>query len=185
MGLQVKKRYPVSRRARPHHTLPQRTLKREQRRQSARRTMTVLVAVALLLVAGGAAYTWYAGQQGPVISDTEVPAPVRRTQIKPLKIASDAPIGASVQTYTPEVKPGENASVSIRTNPEARCSIVVKYDDVPTTDSGLAPKPADEFGLASWSWTVKPGTPPGLWPAEITCKNKKNSAFVKAEFTVK
>ncbi|MES2875996.1 MAG: hypothetical protein V4678_00840 [Patescibacteria group bacterium] len=185
MALQVKKRYPVPKKSRAHHTLPQRTLKREQRRASARRTMTALLALGLVMLIGGVGYTWYMGKQEPVaLEQTAMPTP-KRTVLRPPKIASNAAIGASVQSYTPEVKPGENASVTIRTNPEAECVIAVKYNKVLAVDSGLTPKVADEFGVASWSWTVALGTPPGAWPAEVTCKNKKNSAFVKAEFIVK
>lgn len=144
------------------------------------------VVLALLAVTGGIGYTWYMGQQQPLAAEQlETPVINRRAALKPPKISSTAAIGASVQTFTPEVKPGDNASVSVRTNPEAACKIVVTYDKVPAVDGGLTPKTADEFGLVSWSWTVKPGTPAGTWPAEVTCKNKKNSAFVKAEFVVK
>lgn len=184
MGLRVKKRHPVAM-SRPHYTLPQRTLKRQQRRQTIRRTITAMLVVAVLAILGASAYTWYVGQQAPIAQSTEdTPFVPKRANITPPKIASNAPIGVAVQTYTPEVKPGENASVTVRTNPEAQCAIVVKYDEVQAQDSGLAPKVSDEFGLASWSWTVKVGTPAGEWPAEITCKNKKNSAFVKADIVV-
>jgi len=185
MGLRVKKRHPAAR-SRPHHTLPQRTLKKQQRRQSARRTVTAMLVIAILAVVGASAYTWYMGQQAPMAQSTEdTPVIPKRANITPPKIASNAPIGVAVQTYTPEVKPDENASVTVRTNPEAQCSIVVKYNEVPTQDSGLTPKVADEFGLASWSWTVSANAPSGKWPADITCKNKKYSAFVSTDIRIK
>ncbi len=185
MALEVKKRYPVPRSNRSPHKLPQRTMKREQRKKSAQRTVTSVLILAVLAVGAGMAYTWYTGQQQSALANQ--PAPVRTTRaiIKPQKVPSDARVGASVQTITPEVKPGENASVSIRTNPEAECSILVKYGTITAADSGLVTKMADEFGVASWSWTVAANAPTGVWPADVTCKNKKHSAMVRAEFNVK
>lgn len=186
MALEVKKRYPVPRSRRSPHKLPQRTMKREQRKKSAQRTVTSVLVLVVVAVGAGMAYTWYTGQQQQSALANQ-PAPERTTRaiIKPQKVPSDARVGASVQTITPEVKPGENASLSIRTNPEAECSIVVKYGTITAVDSGLVAKMADEFGVASWSWTVAASSPTGKWPADVTCKNKKHSAMVRAEFTVK
>ncbi len=185
MALEVKKRYPVPRSNRSPHKLPQRTMRREQRKKSVQRTSTSVLVLAVLALGAGMAYTWYTGQQQSALANQPAPERTTRAIIKPQKVASDARVGASVQTVTPEVKPGENASLSIRTNPEAECSIVVKYGTVNAVDSGLAPKLADEFGVASWSWTVAASTPAGKWPADVTCKNKKHSAMVRAELLIK
>lgn len=185
MALEVKKKYPVPHKTKPHHKLPQRTLRREQRKASLRRFTSGVLVLAVLAAGAGIAYTWYVGQNQSALANQTAPVRTPRVVLKPQKIASDAKVGVAVQTVTPEVKPGENASVSVRTNPEADCTVVVRYNNVAAVDSGLAPKQADEYGVASWSWTVAAGTPTGTWPAEVSCKNKKHSAVVRADFAVK
>lgn len=183
MALQVKKRYPTPRRTMSYDRLPQRIQKRDQRRQSYRRTATTALVLLLLAVVGGIVYTWYGGQQ-KTATIKQAPTPTRRTTFKPPKIPSNARIGVAIQTSMLQVKPGENASVTIRTNPEAICTVSVKYNKVPATDSGLIQKTADEFGVADWSWTVPAGTPKGKWPVDVTCKNKAYSAVVSGEVIV-
>ena len=185
MALAVKKKYPVPHKVKAHHTLPQRTYKREQRKLSARRTARTLLALVVIAAGAGIAYTWYQGQHPSASANQPAPVRTSRAVITPSKVASDAKVGVALQTSTPEIKPGENAAVSVRTNPEAECSIVAKYNNVPATDSGLAPKQTDEFGVTSWSWTVPAGTPAGAWPAEVTCKNKKHSAVLRIDMTIK
>lgn len=183
MALKVKKKFSVARPARPHHTLPQRTYKREQRRQSMRRLMTSMLILTLLAVAAGIGYTWYTGKHQLAADATPPPTPLRPV-LKPPKTASNAPVGLATQMVTSPVKAGDNASITIRTNPDADCSISVLYNNIPARDSGLITKPADEFGIASWAWTVAPGTPKGTWPVQVTCKNKKYSAVVRADLVV-
>lgn len=185
MALEVKKKYPIPRPRSAPHKLPQRTLKREQRRKSARRTLNTLLVLSVLALGAGIAYTWYMGKQKPALAAEQPTAINKPGIIKPHKVASDAKIGAAIQMFTADVKAGENASMTVRTNPEAECAIVVKYNNVPAKDSGLVTKVADEFGVASWAWTVAPGTPPGKWPVQVTCKNKKYSAVVIGDLIVK
>jgi hypothetical protein len=183
MALEVKKRYPVPRRKTAHHKLPQQVYRREQRQQSIRRMTTTVLVLGLLSIAGGVGYTWYAGQQ-KTNSSEPLPAHSIQPVFKPHKVASNAPLGVATQTATTNAKPGDNASISVRTNPAAECSITVKYNNVLAQDSGLVPKVADEFGLASWAWTVAPSAPKGTWPVAVTCKNKKNSAVVIVNLVV-
>jgi hypothetical protein len=185
MALKVKGKYPIPRPGRSIDRLPQRTMKREQRRKSMRRLITTSFVLAVLAGGAGIAYTWYMGQQKSAAASQPAPVYKPRSVIKPPKIASDAPLGVSVQTFTPEAKPGENASVTIRTNPAAECSVVVMYGTTKAVDSGLVAKPADEYGVASWSWTVAAGVPAGKAPVQVTCKNKKHSAVVVADVLVK
>lgn len=83
------------------------------------------------------------------------------------------------------VKPGENASITVRTNPEALCTITVEQENAKITDSGLNKKVADEFGMVSWAWSFKATDPAGAWRIDVACKNKKHSAVVKSEVVVK
>jgi hypothetical protein len=184
MALAVKKKYPVPHKTRPHHTLPQRTLKREQRKKSAHRLMSTVLTLAVIAIGAGLVYTWYNGQQLSATADQPVAVRTSRPVIKPPKIASDAKVGVAVQSYTTDAKPGQNASIAVRTNPEAECAITMKYNNVAAVDSGLVTKLADEFGVASWSWTVGASTPAGKWPIEVTCKNKKHSAVVIADIVI-
>ena len=185
MALKVKNKYNIPKRSSSDYALPQRNFKREQRKESMRRTSTTMLVLAVVAVGAGIAYTWYNGQNQ--LASASAPAPVYtpRAEIKPTKFPSDAKVGIAQQSATSNLKPGENAAVSVRTNPEADCSIVVKYNNVPAKDSGLVAKQADEFGVASWSWTIASGTPNGVWPAEITCKNKKHSAVLRVDLTIK
>ncbi len=186
MALEVRRKYPIPRPRSAPHKLPQRTLKREQRRKSARRTLNTFLVLLVLAVSAGIGYTWYMGKQKPAAA-AELPIATKNRPaiIKPHKVASDAKVGVAIQMLTGEVKVGENASMTVRTNPEAQCAITVKYNNVLAKDSGLVPKVADEFGVASWAWTVAQGTPPGKWPVEVTCKNKKHSAVVIGDLLVK
>lgn len=185
MALKVKNKYSIPRSGRSIDKLPQRTMKREQRRKSMRRMLTTALVLVVFAGGGGIVYTWYMGQQKSAAATQPAPVYKPRSVIKPPKIASTAPLGVSVQTFTPEAKPGDNASVTIRTNPEADCSVVVRYGTTQAVDSGLVPKLADEYGVASWSWTIAPGAASGKAPVTVTCKNKKHSAVVVADVMVK
>lgn len=187
MALKVKQtRHRRLVRRKPHYTLPQRTERARRRRASMRRFVTGLCSLILLAVVGGAGYTWYMGLEQPVAAEEPAAEIIdRRAQLKPRKLASDAPIGVAMQTYTPDVKAGENASITVKTNPDADCSIVVTIAaQTALMDSGLAAKKADEFGIASWAWTMPVNIPAGKIPVDVTCKNKKNSAVVSQDFIV-
>lgn len=184
MALRVKKRIPLPHKDQHHELLPQRTWRKQQRKQTVRRITTITLVVLVMAVVGGIVHTWYMGQQRVASSKQAPITSVPRAVFKPPKVASNAKIGVAVQIVSPKVKPGENASITIRTNPEANCTISVKYNKVAVNDSGLAPKVADEFGVASWAWTVAPGAPTGKWPIEIICKNKLYSAVVVSDLVI-
>ena len=93
-------------------------------------------------------------------------------------------VGVSIQLINSPVAPGDNATLSIHTSPLVDCMVEVIYDGKKSTDSGLKPKQADEFGVVTWSWTVEKTTPEGKWPAKVTCKNKKYSGEVQATLEV-
>jgi hypothetical protein len=154
-----------------------------------RRVRNVSIAVFLLLaliIGGGAAYTWYVGRHSTVVAD-EVPEPVDKLPDpfeKPKKMAPDAVVGVSVQMITSPLIPGSNAMINIKTNPEAKCKISVTYNNVPSTDSGLSEKVADDFGVVSWTWTVEPTAPLGSWPVHVICANEKKSGEVKTNLSL-
>lgn len=151
------------------------------------RNIVISVGVLLVLFVGaGVAYTWYAGQQS-IENTSAMAVPVEATPaptIKPRQPAPDAVMSAAVQSLTSPITAGSNASIIIKTNASANCTIVVMYDKVASVDSGLVPKVADEFGIATWTWTVEASVPLGTWPVKVICANLKNSAMVKGDLKV-
>lgn len=146
-----------------------------------------VVAIIVLLVGVGLAYTYYFGPTEADTannqSQTPLTAPVA-PNVQPTKPAADTKVGASVSALTSPVAPGSNTSISIRTTPGSKCVISVTYNDVASTDSGLTPKVADEYGAISWTWTVGKDVPVGKWPVEVTCVYNTKSAVVKADLLV-
>ena len=148
------------------------------------------VVILLVLVGAGALYTWYMGKQQVPQQATVVSKPREINPIKAPTVPPDAKVSISTQSVVSTVRPGENASITVRTNPNASCVITVTYGEVDeeekrSTDSGLVKKVSDEFGMVSWAWTVEDVRPVGTWPIEVTCANEKNSAYLKADLIVK
>lgn len=130
----------------------------------------------VLIVGGGVGYIWYVGQNSPDVVVEEAPKPVKSSIVTaPAKPADDAKVGASVQALTSPVTPGMNSSIIVKTTPGAKCVISVTYDKVASTDSGLAPKEADEYGVVNWAWTVGTSIAVGKYPVKVTCVRGKNS----------
>lgn len=146
----------------------------------------IAVTLLVVLVAAGVGYTWYMSQYDDTSQAIQAPAMpmggVKNTS-RP-KIPDTASIGVSVQSITSPVTPGSNASIMVKTNPEANCTVSVLYDKTPSKDSGLVQKKADEYGIVEWTWTVENSVPLGNWPVEVTCANKKNSAVVENDLRV-
>jgi hypothetical protein len=118
----------------------------------------------------------------------EVVVPVQTTKPKttePAQPAPNAKEGVAVQSLTSPVAPGDNASIDIHTNRDSKCTITVVYNNIPSKDAGLTPKTADEYGLASWSWTVESTVPVGKWPVTVTCEWNKKIAVVIGDLIVK
>lgn len=146
----------------------------------------VATSLIVFAVLAGIGYTWYMSEYGE--SPQAVQAPVKPTggiqdSSRP-KISDTATIGAVVQSITSPVVPGSNASIMVRTNPEATCTVSVIYDKTASKDSGLVQKKADEYGLVEWTWTVEGSAPLGTWPIEVSCANKKNSAVVQNDLHI-
>ena len=150
------------------------------------RNVSIGIGVLLLVfLAAGVAYTWYMGknnvavEEEPLVSvDTNLPL------IVPSIPAADATIGVSVQMLTSPIAPGSNATIAIKTNAKASCKITVFYNNIASTDSGLYEKIADEYGVASWTWTVEPSAPVGKWPVTVTCANEAKSAVVIGDLVI-
>jgi hypothetical protein len=150
------------------------------------RNILVSVGVLLILfVVGGVAYTWYMSQNdtAPVVSRPTTT--LNNGTIKHAKIAANAPASASIQSLSSPVMPGSNASVTVKGNPGSSCVIKVEYNKITSNDTGLKlTKILDEFGVATWSWTVEPTVPEGKWPVTITCMYDTRSAIVIGDLVV-
>lgn len=147
-----------------------------------------ILAIVLVLVGVASAYVWMSGQDSDKkINENNSPKPAAadQTPLKPRpKPSPTAKVGASVQVIESPVAPGSNTSLTVKTNAGAKCSIAVVYGSMKSTDSGLSPKIADDFGLVSWTWTVERSAPLGKWPIKVTCANKANSAEVQADLVI-
>lgn len=139
----------------------------------------------VLLVGAGAAYAWYTSQQAPAPAVVELkPANKDDQKLRNTPIGENVPANASIQVLTSPVAPGSNVSVTAKANPGSTCSIVVTYDDVKSTDSGLRDKAVDSFGIVTWAWTVEETVPEGSWPVDITCFFRDKSAVVAGKLVV-
>lgn len=143
------------------------------------------VLLALFIVAG-VVYVFVVGRSSAL--DTKAVAlPVAvpaRQEIKPTQPAKNAVESAAVELITSPVALGSNASISVKTNAKSSCTISVVYNNVASTDSGLGPKIADEYGTISWTWTVSKTASVGTWPVKVTCVYNGRSAVVQADLQV-
>ncbi len=119
------------------------------------------------------------------VSATTVPPP-----ITPHKPAANANEGVSVEAITSPVSRGSEADVAIHTNPTSTCNIQVFYNyDIekkqkPSTEPGLEDKVADDYGDATWTWTVTPMDTLGLGKVIVTCTYNKSMGVVQADLQV-
>lgn len=159
--------------------------RRSNSRSAWRRVRNVsltILALLVLFVGAGAAYTWYVGKHSKVEIVEDVPTEKLPDPFEqPKKMAPDAVVAASVQMITSPLVPGSNAMLTVKTNPEAKCKVSAIYNNVPSTDSGLSEKIADGYGMVTWTWTVEASAPVGVWPIKVVCANEKKSAEVKTE----
>lgn len=144
-----------------------------------RRIIWVCLVLLLLAVVAGLVYTWWMGKNRPVaVTNTQLSSKKPAPKATPV-VDEGAPVGVAVEAMSPAMKAGSNASISIKTKPKAACSIVVTYKDQKSTDAGLIPKNADEFGVVMWTWSVEIGRPVGEWPVEVTCAYNGRSGYGK------
>src|ERR1700757_1377423 len=110
-----------------------------------RNTFIAVFVLVGLLVGGAFAYTWYNSQS----SETPKTTLAIKRSSPPKSLRKPSPtskVNASLLMLTSPIAPGDNASMSVRTNADANCTIKAEYNKVPAKDSGLVPKKADELG---------------------------------------
>ncbi len=144
------------------------------------------VVLLVLFVSAGIGYTWYMGQNNTVDA-TVLPETTKNTTETTLVHtlpSADIAESASVQSIVSPILPGSNSSITVRTKPFSTCTISVTYNKIPSTDSGLINKDADDYGMVTWSWTVENSVPLGKWPVKVTCASGEKSAVVVGDLEV-
>lgn len=167
----------------PHHRVVRSSKKLSPLFRALQKLMITCLILGVILVGAGMAYSWYNSKYGGsevAVATLKKPTPSRQ----PTKPSQTGQIGASLQSISSPIAPGDNASITVHTNADANCTIAVVYNKVPAKDSGLAPKKADELGLVTWGWTVPATTPVGKWPVTVTCANLKKSGVVSGDLVV-
>ncbi len=150
-----------------------------------RNALFSVVILVVLFVLAGAAYTLFAGQSGPEpVKTTSKPAQTAYSAPKPVAPAPNASVGVSIDSLLSPVSAGSNTSLEVKTTPKANCTVSVVYNGVASTDSGLAPKVADAYGVAGWTWTVGAAVPAGSWPINVTCSYHAKSGVAKTNLQV-
>lgn len=67
-------------------------------------------------------------------------------------------------------KPNARADITVRTTPNAECSLVYTTPDGAESDAqGLGDKAASGNGRVSWSWQISADTTPGTGTVIVTC----------------
>lgn len=148
------------------------------------RLAATLYVTSTLLIGSAFAYSWYSNRQAPEpIVSTEM-KPAKKVAASTVDVPKNAPVGVSLQQFSSVVKPGQNASIAVRTLKTAACTVKVTYDTKQSTDAGLIPKTADEYGSVTWAWTVEPYRPKGKWPVEVTCAHGSKSGYLRADLII-
>lgn len=133
----------------------------------------------MLLVGIGVAYAWHTASQEPLPQQTAAQPQNFTPMIQKPKPDPNAAAYASVQSLTTPIAPGDNASITVKSNLEAICMIVVEFAGQTSKDSGLIRKPVDEFGLVTWAWTIGANDPEGERTVKVTCQHNNKTSFVQ------
>ena len=147
---------------------------------------SALIATGVLAIAFAAAAC---GSAGPATTAegllaTPVPATLPPPTPTPTPKPTPLPIDVTRESFTAKVATSASATVSVRTEPKAKCSIEVLYDSGPSQASGLDPKTASNGGKVIWSWKVGSNTAPGVYPITVTCTTPGHEGTLELDFTV-
>lgn len=80
------------------------------------------------------------------------------------------------------VRPGQKATVVLKTKPGAFVSLGVRYKSGASKAKHLGEAMSDENGYARWSWHVSGNTTPGIW--ELTVEGGDNAGSASKHFAV-
>lgn len=93
--------------------------------------------------------------------------------------------GLQVVSLTSPVAPGANAALTIKTAPEAYCTITVIYKSGPSQAAGLGPQTADPNGTVTWQWKVGSSTARGVWSIVVTSERQGEKETLEIPFEVR
>ncbi|MFZ1258561.1 MAG: hypothetical protein WAQ25_03770 [Candidatus Saccharimonas sp.] len=157
--------------------------KRQHRKKAVTRVIVILVVILLILLIAILIYVWLTSNNSnvQVVNQTPKASPVIRS---PGPIAQNQKVGVYITSLTTPIASGNTASVTIRTLPQAACSIDVVYNGLKSVDTGLVPKDADEYGVVRWNWHVEKGQPKGKWPVNITCAKNGSSGYMRGDLVI-
>jgi hypothetical protein len=139
----------------------------------------VLASMAILAAAcgsGAPAVTGPAALVATKVPATPVPTPTAEPTPLPMDVTKEA--------FTAKVATTKTASVTIRTDAGAKCTIEVLYDSGPSQAQGLDPKTATSGGKVIWSWKVGSNTKAGTYPITIVCTRTDHEGTLELDFTV-
>lgn len=147
------------------------------------------IVLVVLFAGGGLAYTYYSGKNSADTTASAADAAASTTAaanqpVKAARTSSKTPEGVAINLLSSPVARGAAASMSVQTLPYSRCTIVVTYGKALAHAAGLGAVTADDFGTASWNWTVSPSTPVGKGMAAVTCSRDKKTAVVEGDLQV-
>ena len=153
--------------------------------KSVRKFFISIFVMVLLVGAAGAGYIWYMGRNDDGRFDSmQAGETVKAPILQASKVDENARVGVSLQAISSPVLPGSEASIAVRTNREATCTISVIYDKTASADTNLIEKTANEFGGVEWKWTVDSNAPIGKWTVKVTCKKGTHDGVYVADLVV-
>lgn len=82
------------------------------------------------------------------------------------------------------LKPGQKATVIVRTDPGQSVSLGVMYKSGASKAKHLGEATADQDGYASWTWHVSGNTTPGIWRLTVSAAGADGEADVSKHFIV-
>ena len=96
-----------------------------------------------------------------------------------------ADLAVNLISVTSPAAPFSDATLEVKTAPEALCSITVLYKSGPSRAKGLVPQQANARGRAAWTWRVGSNTTPGQWPIVVVCRKGGDQAELRTSFDVR
>jgi hypothetical protein len=99
----------------------------------------------------------------------------------PQQTPAPPPVQASTVNFVNaplSARPGQAATLIVKTAPNTGCSIQVVYKSGPSKAQGLVPKTSDGAGNVSWTWIVGTRTTPGQWPIYVTCASASDQTYI-------
>lgn len=82
------------------------------------------------------------------------------------------------------LRPGQKATVIVRTDPGQTVSLGVMYKSGASKAKHLGEAAADQEGYASWTWHVSGNTTPGIWELTVSAEGEGGEAVVSKHFIV-